>query len=220
MNISDRIKRFFRLRFAILYPLAVVFAFLGSTNEDSIRQGLLLILPGVLLRLWSNCYAVKTEKLTTCGPYAYLRNPLYLGTLLILTGAVVLTRIYLWGGVALFAFTIAYIRTIKNEERLLEGIYQDEYRDYKKNVPSVIPRLTPYAKGEKWSFSWERLLRSKEHKVFIWIAITVIAFYLKEELYMEKESFRIGFAYLIGVAVLLAVLDILSEVRIKMIKGV
>ena len=211
MNIKDRVKRLFRLRFAILYPLAVFVAVFANTTNESIRWGLCLIVPGVLLRLLSNGYAVKTEKLTTCGPYAFLRNPLYLGTLFILMGFVLLMRIYLVGSVALEAFVLAYVRTIRKEETLLEGIYKEEYRAYKKEVPSLIPRLVPYAKGESWSFSFERLLRSKEHKIFIWLAIAIIAFHLKSEIIVEKEVFDLRMIILIAVAFGLAAMDLAEE---------
>lgn len=213
MNIKDRIKRLFRLRFAILYPLAVYVAFTARATGESIGLGLCFIVPGVLLRLWSNSYAVKTEKLTTCGPYAFVRNPLYLGTLLILLGVVFLVQIYWVGSAALLAFTFAYIRTIGQEETLLEGMYGEDYRAYRKNVPSFIPRFTPYNAGERWPFSLERLLRSKEHKIFIWIGIGIIGLYLKELLLVEKLAFDRRMLILIIDALVLASLDLAEEFR-------
>ncbi|MBF0594248.1 MAG: isoprenylcysteine carboxylmethyltransferase family protein [Candidatus Omnitrophica bacterium] len=211
MNIQERIKRLFRLRFAILYPLAVFVAVYSRATAASIGLGLCFIAPGVFLRLWSNSYAVKTEKLTTCGPYAFVRNPLYLGTLLILLGFVFLVQIYWVGIAALAAFTFAYIRTIGKEEFLLEDMYKDDYRAYKKAVPSFIPRFTPYNVGERWSFSFERLRRSKEHKIFIWIGVGIVGLYLKEKLMVEKAAFDQSMLALIILAVVLAALDLAEE---------
>ncbi|MBF0387422.1 MAG: isoprenylcysteine carboxylmethyltransferase family protein [Candidatus Omnitrophica bacterium] len=211
MNIKDRVKRLFRLRFAILYPLAIFVAVFARVTEASIISGLCFMVPGIFLRLWSNSYAVKTEKLTTCGPYAFVRNPLYLGTLFILLGAVLLVQIYLVGMVALMAFTAAYIRTIRKEEYLLESMYQDDYRAYKKAVPSIIPRLTPYVPGERWPFSLERLRRSKEHKVFIWAGIGIIGLYLKEKLFIQRLDFDQRLLALVVLALTLAALDLAEE---------
>ena len=215
MNIKDRIKRLFRLRFAILYPLAIFVAFYSRATAQSIGLGLCFIVPGVLLRLWSNSYAVKTEKLTTCGPYAFVRNPLYLGTLFILLGVVALVQIYLAGVAALLAFSFAYVRTIGQEEALLEGMYGDDYRAYRKAVPSIIPRLTPYGVGERWAFSFERLRRSKEHKIFIWAGIGIIGLYLKEKLLVEKAVFDHRMLGLVVFAVALAALDLAEEILRK-----
>ena len=211
MNMNDRVKRLFRLRFAILYPLAIFVAVYSSVTAVSIGRGLWLILPGVLLRLWSNSYAVKTEKLTTCGPYAFVRNPLYLGTLLILSGVVLMVQIYWVGAAALAAFVFAYTRTVGNEERLLEGIYKEEYVDYKKAVPSFIPRLTPYEKRVEWPFSLERLLRSKEHKIFIWLGVGIILSHLKEICWIEKLAPDARVYSLMALAVSLAMLDLAEE---------
>ncbi len=211
MNIKDRVKRLLRLRFAILYPLALVVVLYSRATVPSIRLGLCFIIPGVLLRLWSNSCAVKTEKLTTCGPYAFVRHPLYLGTLLILLGVVLLVQLYGIGLVALAAFAGAYVRTIGQEEKLLEGIYGEGYRVYKKEVPAVLPRLTPYRTGDRWPLSLERLRRSKEHKISIWIGIGMVGLYLKEKLLVEKVVFDQGLAGLLALALMLAVLDLMEE---------
>jgi len=211
VNIKDRIKRLFRLRFAILYPLAIFVAVFAHVTAASIGQGLWLIVPGVLLRLWSNSYAVKTEKLTTCGPYAFVRNPLYLGTLFILSGVVVLVQLYWVGAAALAAFIFAYARTVGNEEKLLEGIYKEEYAAYKKNVPSFTPRLTPYENRVEWPFSFERLLRSKEHKVFIWLGVGIILLYLKELCRVQKHASNTMVYVLVMVVLGLALLDLTEE---------
>jgi Ca2+/Na+ antiporter len=210
-GIPVRIKRLFRLRFAILYPLGLYGLFFSNTTDASIRAGLWLIIPGVLLRLLSNAYAVKTERLTTCGPYAYLRNPLYLGTILIFLGFIVLLHIYWAGLVTLLVFSFAYRRTIRAEEGQLEQIYGQVYRDYKRNVPSILPRLTPYLAGEKWGFSFERLRRSKEHKVFVWLFVVIVALHVRSEILIEREGVDLRLGLLMAFAVGLICLDVLSE---------
>lgn len=214
-DISARIKRLLRLRFALLYPLGLYGLFFSHTTDASIRAGLWFIIPGVLLRLLSNAYAVKTEKLTTCGPYAYLRNPLYLGTIMIFLGFIVLLHIYLAGLATLIVFSFAYRRTIRREESQLEQIYGQAYRDYKKNVPSFLPRLTPYLSGEKWGFSFERLRRSKEHKVFVWLFVVIVLLHVRSEIIVEKEGVDMRLGLLMAFAVGLVCLDVFSELFAK-----
>lgn len=212
-DILIRVKRLFRLRFAVLYPLGLYGLIFSGANDESICTGLWFILPGVVFRLWANSYAVKTERLTTCGPYAFMRNPLYLGTMLILLGFVLLLRIYLPGAVTLLIFALAYARTIRKEEGQLEQIYGEAYREYKRAVPSFLPRLTPYPAGEKWAFSLERLWRSKEHKVFVWLFAVIVALHLRSELWVEKESMHSRLWLWIAFALVLVMWDIVSELR-------
>ncbi|MCA9399552.1 MAG: isoprenylcysteine carboxylmethyltransferase family protein, partial [Candidatus Omnitrophica bacterium] len=56
-------------------------------------RGLWVVIIGLLVRTWANGYAIKTEKLTTSGPYAHIRNPLYVGSFLIMTGLLIVLQV-------------------------------------------------------------------------------------------------------------------------------
>src|SRR5580698_9130912 len=92
MDITHRLQRSFKPRFAVIYPSAFFVLFFCSITDASLRSGIGYILAGLLIRLWSNGYAIKNDKLTTSGPYAFVRNPLYLGTFLIAIGFVIALR--------------------------------------------------------------------------------------------------------------------------------
>ena len=92
MNIKHRLTRFFKPRFAVIYPFGFFVIFFCSLDEASIKTGIGYIIAGILIRLWSNGYAIKNDKLTTSGPYAFVRNPLYLGTFLIAIGFVIVLK--------------------------------------------------------------------------------------------------------------------------------
>src|SRR5476651_2539578 len=92
MNFTHRLQRSFKPRFAVIYPFGFFVMFFCFLNEASLRAGIGYIIAGVLLRLWSNGYAIKNDKLTTSGPYAFVRNPLYLGTFLIAIGFVIVLK--------------------------------------------------------------------------------------------------------------------------------
>src|SRR5580704_7036475 len=125
MTITHRLQRSFKPRFAVIYPFGFFVLFFCFLNEASIRSGLGYIIAGALIRLWSNGYAIKNDKLTTSGPYAFVRNPLYLGTFLIAIGFVIVLKsdnpsgeIYRWiaGGIFLLALSFMYYRTIQEEQ--------------------------------------------------------------------------------------------------------
>jgi hypothetical protein len=208
MDFKHRLKRYSRLRFAIFYPLTAYLVFFSSPDERSLFPAFVFLVMGVALRLWSNGYAIKMGKLTTSGPYGVVRNPLYLGTMLIALGIVVLLREYWLGAIFAIVMGFTYRRTIMQEEKMLEERFGADYRDYKGSVPGLWPGLRVYAKGEKWPFSWQRLWESREHKIVLWVIITVIAFELKKDLVVDRMPFSITQAGMITGLVLLVMTDI------------
>ncbi|NTV28828.1 MAG: isoprenylcysteine carboxylmethyltransferase family protein [Candidatus Omnitrophica bacterium] len=208
---TDRLRRLFKLRFAVLYPAAIYLVGFCNIDDRGLLPGLFLIFLGVLIRLWANCYAVKMDRLTTSGPYAFVRNPLYLGTAVVMLGVVVLLWIYLWGGIFFAVAVLAYYRTILSEQRMLTDKFGEAFLDYMRHVPCLLPRLTPYAKGEKWPFSWQRLWESREHKVAIWLTVAVVAFYVKRVVLVEKETLTAQAWLGIVFAALLIVVDIVGD---------
>ena len=210
MNVKERLKRWFKLRFAVLYPFAVFMIIFANCDDRSLRYGIWFIVAGELIRLWANGYAIKTERLTTSGPYAFVRHPLYLGTLLLVAGFIIFLRAYYIGAALLAVMAIVYAGTIKEEEGMLGKKFK-EYAGYKKRVPALFPTVFPYMEGEKWGFSLERLLRSQEYKPLLWIPVLLIAFYLKEKFLLEKETVDPQKIWLMAAAVLLVALDIAGE---------
>lgn len=211
---KNRFRRWFKLRFAILYSLVLWAALSQHPTADSIRQSIWFFLAGLGMRTWANGYAIKLDKLTTCGPYSYVRNPLYLGTFCILVGFLIMLRIN-WEESLFILFVVIgliYSSTIKNEERMLEDKFGKAYFYYKKKVTALIPWKTPYKNGEKWPWSFTRYIKSQEYKLFIWVIILIIGFYFKGEFLIEKEKIEVGQIYLIIFAVLLALIDGIGEI--------
>ncbi|MBN1405437.1 MAG: isoprenylcysteine carboxylmethyltransferase family protein [Candidatus Omnitrophica bacterium] len=209
---QDRFKRLFKLRFAILYPFAVFAVLFSRPNDKSIMAGIWFILAGLLLRVWANGYAIKLEKLTTSGPYAIVRHPLYLGTVLLTAGFVIMLNLYYFGFLFLIIMAAVYYNTVKKEEKMLEQKFKNEYIDYVKHVPAIIPTIFPYRKGEKWPFSFKRLIKSQEYKLFIWMLVLVIVFHLKEEFFIERETVDAKILWLIIIAFMLGFVDLAGEI--------
>jgi len=221
MNINQRLERSFKPRFAVIYPFALFFILFCYPDEVSIRAGIGFIIAGLLIRLWSNGYAIKNDKLTTSGPYAFVRNPLYLGTFLLAIGFVIVLKSanplieWIAGGLFLIALSTIYFFTIREEQGMLLARYKQAYSDYCKHVPAMIPCLIPYSKGEKWPFNLQRLINSKEHKTVFWIYILLVLFHLKTRLLIEHKNLTDKSWILIIIAVTLIILDAAYEINKK-----
>jgi hypothetical protein len=176
-------------------------------------QSIWIIFAGLGIRTWANGYAIKLDKLTTCGPYAHVRHPLYLGTFLVLLGFLIMLRVH-W--VVLLSILVlimgcVYSSKIKSEEQMLGDKFGQRYFNYKKDVPAFIPRIIPYKCEDGWEWSFARYFKSQEYKLFIWMIILVIGFYFKEEFLIEKESVITKQVILMFVAGFLASLDLSGE---------
>src|ERR1700679_3661170 len=118
-NLTHRLQRSFKPRFAVIYPFGFFVMFFCYVDQASIRAAIGFIIAGALIRLWSNGYAIKNDKLTPSGPYAFVRNPLYLGTFLIAIGFVIVLKSdpawleWIGGSIFLLALSVMYYRTIQ-----------------------------------------------------------------------------------------------------------
>jgi protein-S-isoprenylcysteine O-methyltransferase Ste14 len=127
---------------------------------------------GLLVRGWAAGTLHKNTQLTTTGPYAFTRNPLYLGSFLMGLGIGVATgRLWLFAGFIVF-FAWLYRGTIRREAEYLEGVYGDEFRSYAAGVPAFWPRLTPHRRqGEdSAAFSLDRYLQHREWEAALGVA--------------------------------------------------
>lgn len=221
MTISHRLQRSFKPRFAVIYPFGFFVMFFCFLDEASLRAGVGFIIAGALIRLWSNGYAIKNDKLTTSGPYAFVRNPLYLGTFLIALGFVIVLKSqppwleWIGGSIFMLALSFMYYQTIQGEQGMLLAKFKNAYSDYCKHVPAMIPSLVPYNKGEKWPFNLQRLIDSKEHKPVFWIFILLVVFYLKTRILIEHKGLNDHSWSLITIALFLIILDAAYEFNKK-----
>ncbi|HNV24399.1 MAG TPA: isoprenylcysteine carboxylmethyltransferase family protein [Candidatus Omnitrophota bacterium] len=207
---QKRLNRWFKLRFAIIYPFGVWAIISGYSTDKSIMHSIWFIVLGLGIRSWANCYAIKMEKLTTSGPYAYVRHPLYLGSFMIMVGFLIMLRVNWFISLLCVAVVIGivYKSTIQKEEKMLGNKFGQEYIDYCRAVPPFLPTFFVFKKGEKWAPSFKRYFKSQEYKLFIWMIILIIAFHLKEEFLIEKEAIDIKSVILMIIAFLLGIADV------------
>lgn len=137
-----------------LFIGAVLLVWLAKPTRTGIIAGLGLIAVGEFLRIWGCGHLQKNKELVVTGPYAYVKNPLYLGTVLITVGLCVLANnIYLLAAIALM-FSLYYIPYKKTvEANRLRAIFGAPWEDYDAKVPDLFPRLTPYSdRKAPWRF--------------------------------------------------------------------
>ncbi len=160
---SIRLQRQFRYRSWSLNILVILIAIIGEA-----------------LRMWgvgylgrkSRSQQVQAKTLVTAGPYSFLRNPLYLGNLLICLGLSFITGSLTAVISCLCYFIIFYSRIISREERYLLAQFKDEYREYCKQVKRFIPRFTLPQLVKNGHFNWRGL--SKEYNTIITIVMMFI----------------------------------------------
>lgn len=121
------------------FVFAAVFLWLARPSWKTMAVSLMLVLPGLWLRGYASGYVRKDAELTTTGPYAHTRNPLYLGSMLIAFGfAVAAAR---WEILVVLAalFAAIYIPTIQSEETYLRAHFAG-FERYAQAVPRLLPR--------------------------------------------------------------------------------
>lgn len=155
-----------RRRVAISWIFATFFLALASPRPASLIAGIIPMAAGAALRSWASGHIRKQEKLATSGPYAYTRNPLYLGSFLMAFGALVMARSW-W---AAFAFTAVaaplYITVMRREEQFLAGKFGDAFTSYREAVPLFFPRLTPWGGKGAEAFDPGLLRRHREWRAW------------------------------------------------------
>jgi len=143
-----------KIRRIPIYLGAFLLFFFSKPYFPGIAVGLILIFLGESIRVWAAGHLQKNETLTVTGPYAYVKNPLYIGTILITVGFCILAdNIYLLAAATLI-FCFHYIPYKKRMEGdRLKKIFGNQYEDYDQKVPEYLPRWKRYSdKSVPWQF--------------------------------------------------------------------
>jgi protein-S-isoprenylcysteine O-methyltransferase Ste14 len=163
----SRIAR--RIRVPLGFAFAVFYFWLARPTWRSIAMGALVIVPGLLVRAFASGHVRKNEALATAGPYAYTRNPLYLGSLLSGVGFAIAARSW-WVGIGLVVMFFAiYFPVILDEETFLRQKFSD-FDEYARNVPRMFPRLTPHpgtGNNASAEFSLNLYLKHREYNALL-----------------------------------------------------
>jgi protein-S-isoprenylcysteine O-methyltransferase Ste14 len=150
-----------RLRVTVGFVLVAAFAWSSQPSFRSLEFGLPVSLIGLLLRAWASGHLEKNLRLAESGPYAYVRNPLYLGTFIVAAGLAIASR--RWLLVVLFAasFLLIYWPAIELEEQHLHTLFPN-FDSYAKRVPALWPARKPVPAEGRFRFS--RYVQNREYQ--------------------------------------------------------
>ena len=165
-----------RLRVPLGFLFAIVFLVFAKPTILTIAIGVVVAFIGVAIRAWSSGHIRKAKELAVSGPYAYTRNPLYVGSFILGVGFTVAAGVW-WLALVFSALFIGiYLPVMRVEAEDIRAIFGVDFDEYERNVPLFVPRLTPWRKtGVKFDF--QLYLRYREYRAAIGatVAVAVLA---------------------------------------------
>jgi protein-S-isoprenylcysteine O-methyltransferase Ste14 len=171
----NRVAR--RIRVPLGFLFAVFYFWRARPDWMSLALGGAVATLGVFLRAMASGHVKKNEQLATSGPYAYCRNPLYLGSMIIALGFAIASR-DVWVGVGIVVlFAAIYVPVIRGEENFLRGAFP-EYESYARRVPRLMPTTIWFA-GLTSGFSRELYRQHHEYNALIGAAAMLAALVAK-----------------------------------------
>ncbi len=161
-----------RLRVPFGFVLLAAFIWLSSPTPQSLLFGLPVSVLGLWLRAWAAGHLAKNQILTTGGPFAWVRNPLYLGTLTAAAGIAIASRSAPLAFLFAVFFLLLYLPAIELEEQHLRQLFAG-FEDYAARVPMLLPR--PPRGRSAARFQWPLYRRNQEYKALLGFLLGVAA---------------------------------------------
>ncbi len=150
-----------RLRVPIGFLAVAAFFWLADPTRASLACGLPLAALGLTLRGWAAGHLEKNQRLATSGPYARVRNPLYLGTLMVAAGFALASRSLPLSVLFAAVFLLIYLPAVELEEQYLRALFR-AFDQYASTVPMLLPRLRSASGGAR--FRWSLYMHNREYQ--------------------------------------------------------
>jgi protein-S-isoprenylcysteine O-methyltransferase Ste14 len=158
---ADRVAR---LRVPGGFALVAAFAWFSHPTIETLLYGIPFSIWGLALRGWAAGHLAKNQKLTMSGPYGMVRNPLYIGTLLVALGLVIASRSAALGAVFAVVFLLIYLPVIQLEEQHLANLFP-EFAAYSREVRALSPRWPP--RPDPREFQWALYKKNREYEALL-----------------------------------------------------
>lgn len=184
---SIKASKIFKYRSYTPIPFLLLMIIYQQPNVWSLIIGFVIAAAGESIRLWGVCWAGSETRTTgkvggtflvISGPFAFVRNPLYVGNMLMYIGIGIMSfALFPYLQIAAFVFfAIQYHFIVKEEESYLIETYGDDYKEYVKNVPRFFPRLTPYKNSriEQPEFIFSKGLKSEKRTLQALTIVTLL----------------------------------------------
>jgi protein-S-isoprenylcysteine O-methyltransferase Ste14 len=164
-----------RTSFFCLVPLLLLIPSRPTVTMFGI--GVALALLGQAVRLWAAGTIHKSREVTTGGPYAYVRHPLYFGTFFITLGYGFMSGLWWSFALLLPLYFILHGAAVASEERKLCGLFGDAYREYARHVGRVMPRILPNSSlPRRGAFRWSQVFSNNEHVTVLFTVTMTLLF--------------------------------------------
>lgn len=178
-------QRLFQYRSYTPIPFLVVMIMFASPSVLSITGGLMIVCAGEFIRMWGVAIAGSETRTTgpvggtyliTKGPFSYVRNPLYIGNILMYFGAGVMANTPVLALIALVFFFWQYSLIVSLEEEYLRKTFTNEFIDYCRSVPRFFPTLSKYSGGghEQPELDWKRGVVSEKRTLQAIAILTLV----------------------------------------------
>ncbi len=178
---------FFKYRSYTPIPFLIAMLYFQEATITSLILGFIIAIIGEATRFWGVSYAgsetrttgsVGGSQLVISGPFAHVRNPLYVGNMMMYVGIGIMSLAlfpYLQIAALVF-FLIQYKFIIDGEEEYLKKTFKQDYKQYCENVPRLIPQFRKY-KNENLSqpkFDFSVGLKSEMRTLQAFFSVIVI----------------------------------------------
>jgi len=176
--LSTRTDFWIRWRVRAGYAVGILAFAMARPQMKSLLWGAAIAVFGLVVRGYAAGYLRKHQQLATSGPYAFTRNPLYLGSMFLAAGFCVAS--HSWISTVLLAAYLAifYPMVIRREQTELERHYGSAFLEYASRVPAFWPRLTP-ATPPTTRFSWSLYLQNREYEATIGLAVAMAILFVR-----------------------------------------
>jgi protein-S-isoprenylcysteine O-methyltransferase Ste14 len=164
-----------RFRVPLGFLIAALVLYLAQPTSFSLLLGLPIAIAGAVLRGLAAGVIRKDAVLTTSGPYAWTRNPLYLGSFLLGVGFGVMSGSWIAAAVIVLPSFFIYPHVIRREEEHLARLFPGAFAEYCSRVPRFIPTL----RKSSFSFSYRQYISNREYNTTIGLVLAVLILILK-----------------------------------------
>lgn len=175
--------------FAYLPPFGLMaITFYNETEHHFIiwPAGMTLMLVGASIRLWATKHIgrrmpwmkKKGKQLVKTGPYALVRNPLYIGNIIIAMGLSLLSELMWFTPLVILYLFVLYHLVALYEEKKLSERWREDFERYLEEVPRWIPKLNNWPASKEVGFRWMHALRSELPSLYVAL-VGILAFALK-----------------------------------------
>ena len=172
-------KRFLqRVRIPLGFLFAIVFVIFARPTAMTLIIGAAVAAIGVAIRAWASGHIRKAKVLATSGPYAYTRNPLYVGSFIMGVGFTIAAGVWWLALIFIALFVGIYLPVMRVEANDMRSIFPTDYGDYSAAVPLFVPRLTAWDRSTA-KFDFQLYLQYREYRAALGTVIALLALAVK-----------------------------------------